>query len=97
MPEKRVNPAANKNRVLLLGMPNSGTTTLLYKLKIGLVVTTTLTTGFNVENIDFPSTPPHKKRKKPLMAIWDVGSQGDVQLAVRVLWRHYYPTAISVI
>ena len=38
-------------RVLLLGLDASGKTTILYKLKLGEVVTTMPTMGFNVETV----------------------------------------------
>ncbi|KAH0566445.1 Arf GTPase arl1 [Trichoglossum hirsutum] len=37
-------------RILILGLDNAGKTTLLYRLKIGEVVTTVPTIGFNVES-----------------------------------------------
>jgi len=38
-------------RILLLGLDAAGKTTILYKLKLGDVVTTIPTIGFNVENV----------------------------------------------
>ena len=43
-----------KNKVLMLGLDNSGKTTILYKKKQDEIVTTIPTIGFNVENFDFP-------------------------------------------
>ena len=40
-------------RLLMLGLDNSGKTTLLYKLKLGEVHKTVPTIGFNVENINY--------------------------------------------
>jgi GTPase SAR1 family protein len=48
----------------MLGLDAAGKTTILYKLKLGVTVTTIPTIGFNVESI---------KRGKLLMTIWDVG------------------------
>ncbi|KAH3731692.1 ADP-ribosylation factor 1 [Pelomyxa schiedti] len=63
-------------RVLMLGLDLSGKTTLLYRHKLGELVTTIPTIGFNVETI------PHKNRE---FNIWDVGGQDKI----RPLWRHY--------
>ena len=51
---------------------------MLYRLKIGEVVTTIPTIGFNVETI-------HVK-KGLQFTVWDVGGQA----AIRRLWRHYF-------
>ena len=40
-------------RILMVGLDNAGKTTILYKLKIGEVVTTIPTIGFNVENVEY--------------------------------------------
>jgi ADP-ribosylation factor-like protein 1 len=40
-------------RILILGLDNAGKTTLLYRLKIGEVVTTIPTIGFNVESVTY--------------------------------------------
>ncbi|KAJ9438805.1 ADP-ribosylation factor [Diplonema papillatum] len=66
-----------KARVLMLGLDASGKTTVLYKLKLGEVVTTIPTIGFNVENVKFNNLD---------MNIWDVGGQDKL----RPLWRHYF-------
>lgn len=64
---------------LLLGM-NGGKTTLLYKLKLGEVVTTIPTIGFNVEIIQ-----RRGPKGKSSMTIWEVG--GCDKMAPLV--RHY--------
>ena len=51
-------------RSLMLGLDAAGKTTILYKLKLGEVVTTIPTIGFNVEEI---------KIKKKKFVMWDVG------------------------
>ena len=40
-------------RVLMVGLDATGKTCILYKLKLGEVVTTIPTIGFNVETIQF--------------------------------------------
>jgi len=53
-----------ETRVILLGLPNSGKTSILYKLKLGGVAATIPTRGFNVENIEFKHLNP---------TLWDLG------------------------
>ncbi|KAL5490815.1 hypothetical protein EMCRGX_G016002 [Ephydatia muelleri] len=64
-------------RILMCGLDAAGKTTVLYKLKLGEVVTTIPTIGFNVETIDY---------KNVHWTTWDVGGRGKI----RPLWRHYY-------
>ena len=40
------------SRILMVGLDNAGKTTILYKLKLGEVVTTLPTIGFNVESVE---------------------------------------------
>ncbi|XP_030585172.1 ADP-ribosylation factor 2-like [Archocentrus centrarchus] len=64
-------------RILMVGLDAAGKTTLLYKLKLGEVVTTIPTIGFNVETVEY---------KNISFTVWDVGGQ----TIIRPLWRHYY-------
>ncbi|KAJ3318988.1 Arf GTPase arf3 [Blyttiomyces sp. JEL0837] len=64
-------------RILMLGLDAAGKTTLLYKLKLGEVVTTIPTIGFNVENVEY---------KNIKFTVWDVGGQDRI----RALWKHYF-------
>ena len=64
-------------RALLVGLDGAGKTILLYKLKLGEVVTTIPTIGFNVETVEY---------KDYSFTMWDVGGQERI----RSLWRHYY-------
>ena len=66
-----------KMRILMLGLHGAGKTTILYKLKLGEVVTTIPTIGFNVEQVE------HKNFS---IKVWDVGGQEEI----RRLWHHYY-------
>merc|ERR1719161_2994884 len=61
----------------MLGLDAAGKTTILYKLKLGEVVTTIPTIGFNVETVEY---------KNITFTVWDVGGQSKI----RPLWRHYY-------
>ncbi|KAH9611208.1 hypothetical protein KSS87_007558, partial [Heliosperma pusillum] len=71
-------------RILMLGLDAAGKTTMLYKLKIGEVVTTIPTLGFNVETVEY---------KNVNFTVWDVGGQD----AIRRLWRHYFQNTQGLI
>lgn len=60
-----------------VGLDAAGKTTILYKLKLGEVVTTIPTIGFNVETVEY---------KNISFTVWDVGGQDKI----RRLWRHYF-------
>merc|ERR1711924_38399 len=61
-----------------------GKTTILYHLKLGEVVTTIPTIGFNVETVEY---------KNINFTVWDIGGQDKI----RKLWRHYYLGSHGVI
>lgn len=71
-------------RILMVGLDAAGKTTILYKLKLGEVVTTIPTIGFNVETVDY---------KNISFTVWDVGGQDKI----RPLWRHYYQNTQGLI
>jgi len=71
-------------RILMVGLDAAGKTTILYKLKLGEVVTTIPTIGFNVETVEY---------KNISFTVWDVGGQDKI----RPLWRHYYTNTQGVI
>mmetsp|Transcript_30290 Transcript_30290/g.65119 ORF Transcript_30290/g.65119 Transcript_30290/m.65119 type:complete len:182 (-) Transcript_30290:298-843(-) len=71
-------------RLLMVGLDAAGKTTILYKLKLGDIVTTIPTIGFNVENV---------KYKNIEFTVWDVGGQDRI----RPLWRHYFHHTQGVI
>ena len=68
----------------MVGLDAAGKTTILYKLKLGEVVTTIPTIGFNVEQVDY---------KNISFTVWDVGGQDKI----RPLWRHYYQNTEGLI
>ncbi|KAJ3084941.1 ubiquitinyl hydrolase 1 [Quaeritorhiza haematococci] len=70
--------AKKDHRVLMVGLDCVGKTTLLYQLKLGEVVTTIPTIGFNVETIPL--------NDKINCTFWDVGGCDKI----RPLWRHYF-------
>lgn len=68
----------------MVGLDAAGKTTILYKLKLGEIVTTIPTIGFNVETVEY---------KKLTFTVWDVGGQDKI----RPLWRHYYQNTQGII
>ena len=56
----------------------------LYKMKLGEVITTIPTIGFNVETVQY---------KALNMTVWDVGGQTKI----RPLWKYYYQNTNAVI
>ena len=56
----------------MVGLDAAGKTTILYKLKLGEVVTTIPTIGFNVETVEY---------KNISFTVWDVGGQDKVTTA----------------
>ena len=63
-------------RILILGLDAAGKTTILYRMKLGEVVTTIPTIGFNVETLVFQNLS---------LTVWDIGGRDKM----RVLYRHY--------
>merc|ERR1711937_35517 len=71
-------------RILMVGLDAAGKTTILYKLKLGEVVNTIPTIGFNDETVEY---------KNISFNVWDVGGQDKI----RLLWRHYYTNTQGLI
>eukprot|EP00448_Togula_jolla_P024617 CAMPEP_0170592660 /NCGR_PEP_ID=MMETSP0224-20130122/13039_1 /TAXON_ID=285029 /ORGANISM="Togula jolla, Strain CCCM 725" /LENGTH=235 /DNA_ID=CAMNT_0010916573 /DNA_START=55 /DNA_END=762 /DNA_ORIENTATION=- len=73
--------------ILTMGLDAAGKTTMLYNLKLGKVVTTMPTIGFNVETVEVQG--------KALLSltVWDVGGRDKI----RPLWRHYYARSNALI
>ncbi|XP_055040794.1 ADP-ribosylation factor 4 [Misgurnus anguillicaudatus] len=71
-------------RLLMVGLDAAGKTTILYKLKLGEVVSTVPTIGFNVDTVEY---------KNISFTVWDVGGQTKI----RSLWRHYYQNTEGLI
>lgn len=65
-------------RVVLGGLDGSGKTTIMYQLKLGELVNSLPTIGFNVEPVTID---------KQKLAIWDLGGA----YRIRELHRHYLP------
>merc|ERR1739845_253764 len=71
-------------RILMVGLDAAGKTTILYKLKLGEVLTTIPTIVFNVETVEY---------KNINFTVWDVGGQDKI----RKLWRYYYQNTQGLI
>ncbi|XP_061629056.1 ADP-ribosylation factor 4-like [Phyllopteryx taeniolatus] len=71
-------------RILMVGLDAAGKTTILYKLKLGEIVTTIPTIGFNVETVEYRNIS---------FTVWDVGGQDKI----RPLWRHYFQNTQGLI
>jgi small GTP-binding protein len=71
-------------RILMVGLDAAGKTTILYKLKMGDVISTLPTIGFNVETVNYKNID---------FNVWDVGGQGKI----RPLWRHYFQNTNGII
>ena len=71
--------------ILMLGLDAAGKTTILYKLKLGQVVTTIPTIGWNVETLEY--------KNSITFICWDSGGRGKI----RPLYRHYYKQTNALI
>jgi len=71
-------------RILILGLDNAGKTTLLFRLKLGEVVSTMPTIGFNMESVTYRNLN---------LNVWDLGGQ----TSIRPYWRCYYANTAAVI
>ena len=71
-------------RILMVGLDAAGKTTILHKLRLGEVITTIPTIGFNVETVEY---------KNINITVWDVGGKDKI----RPLWRHYYQNTSALI
>lgn len=68
-------------QLVLVGVENSGKTTLLYHMKFGQYMHTQPTVGFNCEKVEVRSG----KAKGMMLSVWDVGGKDNL----RPLWRSY--------
>ncbi|CAF1885423.1 unnamed protein product [Brassica napus] len=68
-------------RILMVGFDAAGKTTILYKLKLGEIVTTIPTIGFNVETVEY---------KNISFTVWDVGGQDKVRFLTLALHQSVF-------
>jgi len=71
-------------RILMCGLDAAGKTTVLYVSKLGEIVTTIPTIGFNVETLTYGNLK---------ITAWDVGGRDKI----RPLWRHYYANTSALV
>ncbi|UJR35908.1 hypothetical protein I4U23_028649 [Adineta vaga] len=71
-------------RILLTGLDAAGKTTILYATKLGEIITTIPTIGFNVETVEY---------KNLTFIAWDVGGRDKI----RPLWRHYLQNMSAIV
>merc|ERR1719203_844823 len=81
---ERMISSKREMRILMVGLDAAGKTTILYKLKLGEIVTTIPTIGFNVETVEYKNTN---------FTVWEVGGQDKI----RKLWRYYYQNTQGLI
>ncbi|KAK9129090.1 hypothetical protein Syun_017887 [Stephania yunnanensis] len=89
--------AKKEMRILMVGLDAAGKTTILYKLKLGEIVTTiptiaycmrfTSLSGFNVETVEY---------KNISFTVWDVGGQDKVYAHI-ILVLHYFQNTQGLI
>eukprot|EP01095_Lingulamoeba_sp_RSL-Kostka_P000274 TRINITY_DN1042_c0_g1_i1.p1 TRINITY_DN1042_c0_g1~~TRINITY_DN1042_c0_g1_i1.p1 ORF type:complete len:199 (+),score=48.39 TRINITY_DN1042_c0_g1_i1:208-804(+) len=70
-------PSKQDVQILILGLENVGKTTLLYQMKLGEVIITIPTIGFNVESVEY---------KNLSFTMWDISGQ----VKIRRLWSYYF-------
>ncbi|CAG9313902.1 unnamed protein product [Blepharisma stoltei] len=71
-------------KIVLVGLANAGKTTILYKLRLGEVVSAHPTIGSNVEEI---------KQGNVRLQVWDLGGQESL----RASWSTYFVSTEAVI
>ena len=71
-------------RIAMIGLDAAGKTSILSKLRIGEVVTTIPTIGFNVETVEYNSLK---------FTVWDFGWRDRL----RPMWHRYYKGADAII
>ncbi|XP_021545407.2 ADP-ribosylation factor 4-like [Neomonachus schauinslandi] len=82
--KKQMRRGAWRMCILMVGLDAAGKTTILYKLKLGEIVTTIHTIGFNVETVEY---------KNICFTVWDAGGQDKI----RPLWRHSFQNTQGLI
>ena len=67
-----------ESRLVMVGLDGAGKTTILFKLKLGDVVQSIPTIGFNCETIEF---------KNQRSVIWDIGGQDVIRPILTLFFR----------
>merc|ERR1711977_647216 len=71
-------------KIVMVGLDNAGKTTILYRLHLGDVITTTPTVGSNVEEVS---------HRNVTFQVWDLGGQDKL----RRVWSTYYVGSHAVV
>ncbi len=61
----------------MLGLDGAGKTTILFNMKLGEVIKSVPTIGFNYETVEY---------KNVKFQVWDVGGQDKI----RIMWKYYF-------
>ena len=64
-------------KFFMVGLDSAGKTTILYQLKLGEMVQSIPTVGFNIETVKYQNLT---------FTLWDMGGA----IKIRELWHHYY-------
>lgn len=88
-------------RILMVGLDAAGKTTILYKLKLGEIVTTIPTIGKALASSTWKAfhwsfqgfNVETVEYKNIQFTVWDVGGQDKI----RPLWRHYFQNTQGII
>jgi len=83
-----------ESRILMLGLDNSGKTTILRRLageSDEMVKTTAPTQGFNIKSVQHDG--PSFEQESFKLNIWDIGGQA----AIRDYWGNYYDAADALV
>ena len=73
----------------MVGLDNSGKTSIIYRLKIGDFIDIKLSLGFNIEEIKYNGLN---------LILWGIGSNNNFyENKVRKLWKHYYQNIDGII
>lgn len=81
-----------KKRVVMVGLPGTGKTTILYKMKLDIVAETTPTVGCNVEELSIKTIHSGYPSRK-IMEVFDLSGQENY----RVMWSRYFKGAHGII
>ncbi|GKA79711.1 ADP-ribosylation factor 2 isoform X1 [Tanacetum coccineum] len=85
--------AKREMRILMVGLDAAGKTTILYKLKIGEIVTTVPTIVLRVFQSKLNNSFESVEYKNISFTVWDIGGQDKL----RPSWRFYFQNTEGII
>ncbi|KAL0371574.1 UNVERIFIED_CONTAM: ADP-ribosylation factor 2 [Sesamum angustifolium] len=95
--------AKKEMRILMVGLDAAGKTTILYKLKLGEIVTTIPTIGFNVETVEYKNISftvgmlGARTSYNCNYSTYEEVQKAKYDLLIRPLWRHYFQNTQGLI